>query len=327
MTASVAVARQPSISREVATWSPVVSAGGPPRWSSRLWKPAHVGLNVPAVADEALVEHVLQAGLGGGREAVPLGDDQRARLDPHGAREDPGFGRGRLAQRDVDGLQPAPRVAARERELPEGDLALGVSLGERVEQLVRDERRRRPDEADLEHALRSARERLGGEADLALGLDHGARLLEERSPCVGQPYPLGVAFEQLQAELALELGDRLRERRLGDEQLLCGTRDLTLVCDGDEVAQLVGLQGHPGALTDSHPPRPIPSGRRELGRGGPGNVDHTPPCITARTRRGSAVRSRPGVPRRCHRRPGTAGSRSHRPARRRGGSAASRESA
>ena len=65
-------------------------------------------------------------------------------------------------------------------------------------------------------------------------------------------------FEQLQAELGLELGDRLRERRLGDVELLGRARDLSLFRDGHEVAKLVGPEAHLAGTLTVWPGRSLP---------------------------------------------------------------------
>jgi hypothetical protein len=81
-----------------------------------------------------------------------------ARLDAHGKHADAVTeGRG-LAEGDVDGLEPGARVAARKRKLAECDLAAGVPVGERGEQLIRRQRGRRPDEPDLQDPARGPRQ-------------------------------------------------------------------------------------------------------------------------------------------------------------------------
>ena len=53
-----------------------------------------------------------------------------------------------------------------------------------------------------------------------------------------------VPVEQLHGELALELGDRLRERWLREVQLRRGAGDLSLFSDDNEVAQLTQPKRH-----------------------------------------------------------------------------------
>jgi hypothetical protein len=52
------------------------------------------------------------------------------------------------------------------------------------------------------------------------------------------------SIEQLDAELTLELGDRLRERRLRDVQLLRGPDELALLGDRYEVEHLAAPERH-----------------------------------------------------------------------------------
>jgi hypothetical protein len=52
------------------------------------------------------------------------------------------------------------------------------------------------------------------------------------------------AFEELEAEVALELPDLLGERRLGNVQALGGASEVELFGDGHEVAQIAQVRVH-----------------------------------------------------------------------------------
>ena len=58
-----------------------------------------------------------------------------------------------------------------------------------------------------------------------------------------------VALEQLDAEIALQLLDRLGDRRLRDGEVLRGARHGALLGDGDEILQLPDGEGHEGTRT------------------------------------------------------------------------------
>ncbi len=54
-------------------------------------------------------------------------------------------------------------------------------------------------------------------------------------------HPATIAVQQLGTQLPLEVADLLRQRRLSDVQDGRGTHELTLLGDGDEVAQMAEL--------------------------------------------------------------------------------------
>ena len=141
-------------------------------------------------------------------------------------------------------LEPRRRVSLREREIAQGQLGVGVGICERGEQLRTAHHRRRPDEADLDQSLGGSCQRLGCPLGLVLAGDRRTRLGQERLAGVGQADAAGVTFEELDAELRLELGDRVRESRLGDVQARRSARDLPLLGDREEIAQLASLEAH-----------------------------------------------------------------------------------
>ncbi len=83
-------------------------------------------------------------------------------------------------------------------------------------------------------------------ADHRLGFLRGAHrkacLLEEQGARGREVDAARVALEQADAEGLLELGDHLRERRLGDVQLCRRARYLTLFDDDREVVKLADVK-------------------------------------------------------------------------------------
>jgi hypothetical protein len=63
-------------------------------------------------------------------------------------------------------------------------------------------------------------------------------VLEEHLALVRQLDVTAVSTQQADAELVLEAGDRLRQRRLGDVETLGCSPEMELLGDGDEVADL-----------------------------------------------------------------------------------------
>ena len=66
---------------------------------------------------------------------------------------------------------------------------------------------------------------------------------EEGAAGIGQRHAARMAHEQLGVDLALERADLLGERRLLHVQLLGGARDMALMRDGDEVAEMAQFHG------------------------------------------------------------------------------------
>jgi hypothetical protein len=85
-------------------------------------------------------------------------------------------------------------------------------------------------------------ERLVGAADRRAGF---RQELLARSR---QRHPARVALEQSHAELAFQVADRLRNRRLGHVECARCRDHLTVVGDGDEVAQMSELEPHSRSL-------------------------------------------------------------------------------
>ena len=73
------------------------------------------------------------------------------------------------------------------------------------------------------------------------GVDLGQdppRAGHQRPPCLGHRHPPRGPLDQGQTDLLLEPVDLLGERRLGDVRARRGSREMPLVGEGDEVAQL-----------------------------------------------------------------------------------------
>ena len=170
-------------------------------------------------------------------ERVRGRDRGEQRLVSHGDRADTGrpWSGGRL-EHDRGG------------ELPRGDPAqqLGghvldeqhVRAGERLRQPAGG----RPAEramADGERGRRARAARLrDGEVELG---DRAPGASEQRGSRGGQLHPPRRAYEQDDSEIALELADRARERRLRHVQPLGGAAEVQLLGHRDEVAQLAQL--------------------------------------------------------------------------------------
>ena len=69
-------------------------------------------------------------------------------------------------------------------------------------------------------------------------------MAQELMALVGDVQPARMALEQLDAEIALQLLDRLGDRRLRDGEVLRGARNRALFGNGDEILQLPDGEGH-----------------------------------------------------------------------------------
>src|SRR5262249_10327707 len=121
----------------------------------------------------------------------------------------------------------------------QGDAGGAAAKGahDRGQELVRD----RADVADREPAGLAARG-APGQVGGALRRGQGAaRLAEEGDAGVGQAAPAVRAIEQADAELVLERADLLAERRLRHVQAGGRAREVQLLGDGDEVAEVAEL--------------------------------------------------------------------------------------
>ena len=88
----------------------------------------------------------------------------------------------------------------------------------------------------------------GGVDGLVVGGYGDPRLCQERLTGGRQADAARVTLQQFDAELGLELGDRLRQRGLCDVQLLRGAGDLSLFRHGDEIVQRVRPKRHRSPL-------------------------------------------------------------------------------
>ena len=174
---------------------------------------------------------------GGAREPVRRRDRGEQRLVAQGDHADAGRPcGGRRLEHDRRGqlVRGDPAQQLRGQVLGEPHLAAAERL--------RQPPGRRPAQravTDREPGLRAGAARLGdGEVDLG---DRAAGAREQRRARGRQLHPPRRAHEQHGAEIALELADRARERRLRHVQPRGGAAEVQLLGDRHEVAQLAEL--------------------------------------------------------------------------------------
>ena len=157
-----------------------------------------------------------------------LAQDQPLRLDPLGHRQ----------EGEVEHIVAQHLRELLARLLADGELDGGVALVEHRQRERHVHRSHRVHRADGHVAGPDAGERLhlrlGG---VDLGQDP-ARARHERLARLGDRDPPGGPLHQGEADLLLEPADLLRERRLGDVLARRGPREVLLVGERDEVAQL-----------------------------------------------------------------------------------------
>jgi hypothetical protein len=112
-------------------------------------------------------------------------------------------------------------------------------VGDDVAQHLGERQRRREADAQLPHlaardALQLLRQRLRGR-------EQRARTGQQRVAGIGERHRTPRALEQPHAQLRLQRADLLAQRRLGDVQALGGAREVQLLGDGDEIAQVTQL--------------------------------------------------------------------------------------
>ena len=90
--------------------------------------------------------------------------------------------------------------------------------------------------------------RLRGGDRVVDGAQGGAGGLEQRLAGLGELDAARRAVEQRHADLLLEPGDRGAQRLLGDVHAARGAREVQLLGDGDEVAQVPQLDIHSGGV-------------------------------------------------------------------------------
>lgn len=88
-------------------------------------------------------------------------------------------------------------------------------------------------------------------AQVALDVQHLLGRLHILLPGKGQGDGLRAAVKDGRAQILLDLLDRLRERGLGDEQLLAGGGDGALVHDGHDIADVLEIQDNRSFFADS----------------------------------------------------------------------------
>ncbi len=102
----------------------------------------------------------------------------------------------------------------------------------------------RSDEADDEAATPLPRNLAHHDAQLIHPRQNMHGMFVEQPSGLGQPQGPGVAVEQLDADLVLELADLAAQRRLGDVEDLGRAGEVPLIGDGDEVAKVAQFHNH-----------------------------------------------------------------------------------
>jgi hypothetical protein len=69
-------------------------------------------------------------------------------------------------------------------------------------------------------------------------------LLEQGTPAIGELDMPSAALEQSHPEFSLELANRRAKRLLAHVKPCRGVREVELLCDGDEMAQLAEVESH-----------------------------------------------------------------------------------
>src|SRR5207248_1591960 len=100
------------------------------------------------------------------------------------------------------------------------------------------------EEPGCQRALLGSRERLSRLQGVGGGGECGSGLLVEQLAVGGERHTVRLPVQQLDAEFALQLRDRLRQRGLREMELLGGTRDLPFLDHRDEVEKLSSLEAH-----------------------------------------------------------------------------------
>ena len=129
------------------------------------------------------------------------------------------------------------------RLLADVQAQVGMALSHRVEQRLQavPGARREP---DAQVAGLAPAGRLGSGERLVDRAQRGAGRLQQRLAGLRELHAAGRALQQRHAELLLEPGDRGAERLLGDVHAGGRAREVQLLGDGDEVAQVPQLHIH-----------------------------------------------------------------------------------
>jgi hypothetical protein len=94
--------------------------------------------------------------------------------------------------------------------------------------------------------------------------EHALRVVEDHAALGGELHAAARAAEDLDAELRLQPADLLRDRGLGEVQLLGGLRERPVTGDGGDGAQVAELHAvhGPSAAARSRSHAPAPSHQR-----------------------------------------------------------------
>ena len=113
---------------------------------------------------------------------------------------------------------------------------------QRLQQSVLEIARQRGDGADPQRLSAGGAASLQKPDQLVAGAEDRVSVVERDATRLGQHEALAAALEQFLPHALLELPQLYRQRRLRDMQSLGGARQIALVCDGPEVAQVVVVQ-------------------------------------------------------------------------------------
>ena len=195
-------------------------------------------LHVAVVADERLIERVGDRQLALAGKGVGDGRDHEARLDAYELGPDGGVLVGRLTEGHVDVAQPGPCRSARKRQFLEAHPDVRMLVGESRKQRPLLDHWPGTDEANCQLVARLARERVGHHVGVVDRRERDARFGKESLSDGRELHAAGMPLKQSHSQLSLQGGDRLRQRRLGEMQPGRRARHLSLLGDGDEVAQM-----------------------------------------------------------------------------------------
>ena len=133
---------------------------------------------------------------------------------------------------------------------PEDELDV-VATEQRLEEPDLEVPRERGVRADAQDASRGFAARTARVEQLVAEVEHRVRVVERDPSDLGQDALPPASFEELVADLPLELLDLHGDRRLRDVERLCRARQVALVSDGPEVAEVVEVQiGHSSVLSE-----------------------------------------------------------------------------
>ena len=195
-----------------------------------------------APRQESLAVEVGEAGRARAGEPVVGRDAELDRRRTEGRALDPGPAAGRAGEDQLDAAGAEQWADLARSDLAQRDGELGGAIAQRTHGVVAIQR---PDGRRDAHANR-AREPMACFAGVLEGSLRRREclppVLEERRAGGGEPHLVRRPLEQFDAELRLELAHRLRDRLLGKGEAARGAREVQLLGDRDEDAELPELR-------------------------------------------------------------------------------------